>query len=318
MHKQVSRFTHPIFKVLFLLSVVFLSSCALTGKGPSLSYISHQLQDDSLVIQSEIGEVRFSALPGEAIEVHYLQTDVKQLPSFAKDESLQSVKPKIVVRESTISLVNGELTAVIEKSDLSVSFYRDSKHLVTQSNYFLNRKKRGFDFELDDTEKIMGGGERVLGMDRRGHRMPLYNRAHYGYTLESDQMYFGLPVVLSNKHYAVLFDNSASGFLDIGKKKKNRLSFEAVGGRTSYIVFAGETYPDLINHYVDVTGKQPLPPRWAFGNFASRFGYRSEQEVRDTIDRFLEDDFPLDAVILDLYWYGPDIQGHVGNLDWDR
>lgn len=57
------------------------------------------------------------------------------------------------------SLVSGELTAVIEKSDLSVSFYRDSKHLVTQSDYFLNRKKRGFDFELDDTEKIMGGGE---------------------------------------------------------------------------------------------------------------------------------------------------------------
>jgi oligosaccharide 4-alpha-D-glucosyltransferase len=23
-------------------------------------------------------------------------------------------------------------------------------------------------------------------------------------------------------------------------------------------------------------------------------------------------------LILDLYWYGPDIQGHVGNLDWDR
>ncbi|RLA48825.1 MAG: hypothetical protein DRQ98_14365, partial [Gammaproteobacteria bacterium] len=81
MHKQASRFTHPIFKILFLLSVVFLSSCALTGKGPSHSYISHQLQDDSLVIQSEIGEVRFTALPGEAIEVHYLQTDIKQLPS---------------------------------------------------------------------------------------------------------------------------------------------------------------------------------------------------------------------------------------------
>ena len=210
----------PTFKTFLLLSFVFLSSCALTGKGPSHSYISHQLQDDSLIIQSEIGEVRFTALPGEAIEVHYVQTDVKQLPSFAKDESLQPVRPEIEVHESTISLVNGELTAVIEKSDLSVSFYRDSKHLVTQSDYFLNRKKRGFDFELDDTEKIMGGGERVLGMDRRGHRMPLYNRAHYGYTLESDQMYFGLPVVLSDKHYALLFDNSASGFLDIGEKKE--------------------------------------------------------------------------------------------------
>ena len=304
------------FRTLLLLSVVFLSSCALLG--PKHNYVSHQLEDDSLVIQSEFGEVRFTALPGEAIEVHYLQTDVKQLPSFAKDESLQVVKPKVEDQQTSISFINGELTAVINKSDLSVGFYRGSEFLVRQDDYFLSRKKRGFDFELDDTEKIMGGGERVLGMNRRGHRMPLYNRAHYGYTLESDQMYFGLPVVLSDKHYALLFDNSASGFLDIGEKKKNTLSFEAVGGRTSYIVFAGETYPELIDHYVEVTGKQPLPPRWAFGNFASRFGYRSEQEVRDTVDKFIDEDFPLDAVILDLYWYGADIQGHVGNLDWDR
>ena len=27
---------------------------------------------------------------------------------------------------------------------------------------------------------------------------------------------------------------------------------------------------------------------------------------------------PLDAVVIDIYWFGPDIQGHMGNLDWDR
>jgi oligosaccharide 4-alpha-D-glucosyltransferase len=316
MQKTATRSPLQVFKTLLLLSFVFLSSCALLDS--KHTYISHQVQDDSLIIQSEFGEVRFTALPGEAIEVHYLQAGVSQLPSFAKEESLRPVKPVIEVQPSWIALINGGLTAVIDKSDLSVGFYRGSELLVRQDDYFLNRKKRGFSFELDETEKIMGGGERVLGMDRRGFRMPLYNRAHYDYSLESNQMYFGLPVVLSNKHYALLFDNSASGFLDIGKTSENTLSFEAVGGRTAYIVFAGETYPELINHYVDVTGKQPLPPRWAFGNFASRFGYRSEQQVRDTVDLFLKEDFPLDAVILDLYWYGPDIQGHVGNLDWDR
>ncbi len=202
MHKQVSRFSLPVFRTFLLLSVVFLSSCALLG--PKHGYVSHQLEDDSLVIQSEFGEVRFTALPGEAIEVHYLQTDVKQLPSFAKEETLQSVKPQVEDQQTSISFISGELTAVIDKSDLSVDFYRGSEFLVRQDDYFLSRKKRGFEFELDATEKIMGGGERVLGMDRRGHRMPLYNRAHYGYTLESDQMYFGLPVVLSDKHYALI------------------------------------------------------------------------------------------------------------------
>jgi len=318
MHKQLPRIARPVFRVLFLLGIVLLTSCVLINPDRANNYISHQLRDDSLVIQSGFGEVKFTALPGDAIEVHYLQSGIVQLPSFARDETLQPVVPEVRVQATTISLTNGALTAIIQKSDLSVSFYRASKLLITQNHYFLSKKKRGFAFVLDDQEKIMGGGERVLGMDRRGYRLPLYNKAHYGYTSESDQMYFSLPAIMSSKHYVVLFDNSARGFLDIGKTKKDRLVFEAVGGRTAYIIFSGTTYPELINNYVDVTGKQPMPPRWAFGNFASRFGYRSEQEVRNTVDRFLQEDFPLDAVILDLYWYGPHIKGHVGNLDWDR
>ncbi|MCP4273612.1 MAG: DUF5110 domain-containing protein, partial [Gammaproteobacteria bacterium] len=96
------------------------------------------------------------------------------------------------------------------------------------------------------------------------------------------------------------------------------LTFEAVAGRTSYIVFAADNYPGLINNYVDVTGKQPLPPRWAFGHFISRFGYRSEWEVRDVVNRTLEAGIPADAVIIDLFWYGQDMKGNVGNFKWDE
>jgi oligosaccharide 4-alpha-D-glucosyltransferase len=116
----------------------------------------------------------------------------------------------------------------------------------------------------------------------------------------------------------IIFDNSASGWLDIGKARDDVLSFEAMGGRTSYIVIAGSTYPALVENYTNVTGKQPLPPRWAFGNFASRFGYHSEKEVRDVVRRFKRAKIPLDTVVIDIYWFGPDIKGHMGKLDWDR
>ena len=164
----------------------------------------------------------------------------------------------------------------------------------------------------------MGGGQRVLGMDRRGFRMPLYNRAHYAYETESRQMYYGLPAIMSSDKYVIVFDNSANGWLDIGETDPDVLSFEAVGGRTSYLVIAGDTYPALIRNYTDVTGRQPLPPRWALGNFASRFGYRSEAETRDVVRRFRRYDIPLDAVVIDIFWFGPDVKGHMGNLDWDR
>ena len=58
-----------------------------------------------------------------------------------------------------------------------------------------------------------------------------------------------------------------------------------------------------------------MPPRWAFGNFASRFGYHSEAEARKTIEKFKAEKIPVDAIILDLYWFGKTIQGTMGNLE---
>jgi len=300
---------------IIILVAQLLSSCANFERDGSRAF---SYQSESLVVQSSDGEFKFTALPGGSIEVLVLRANTKIFPSFAKDEKLKSIKANITESDTSVIFENGDLSAVINKSDLSVDFYRGSQKIVRQKKYKQSEKKTGFHFELDEDEKIMGGGERVLGMDRRGHRMPLYNRAHYGYSTESNQMNYSLPVVMSDKKYAILFDNSASGYLDIAKTEKNTLSFEAVGGRNAYIIFSADSYPKLINNYVDITGKQPLPPRWSFGNFASRFGYKSQQQVMDTVNQFNNEDFPLDSVIIDLYWFGADIKGHVGNLDWDR
>jgi len=297
-----------------LILALLISACT------SINYrenLTHEIQNNSLVVHSVYGDDIFTALPGGSIEVLHRRSGVKVFPSFAKDKIVNSIKPNIFETDSLITFQNGNLSAVIQKSDFSVTFYRGSELLFGQQRRIDNKEKIELKFELDNTEKIMGGGERVLGMDRRGHRMPLYNRAHYGYSTESNQMSFSLPAVMSDKKYAILFDNSASGYLDIAKSEKNILSFEAVGGRNAYIVFSALSYPELINNYVDVTGKQPMPPRWAFGNFASRFGYKNQQEVLNVVNQFKEDGFPLDAVIIDLYWFGSDIKGHVGNLSWD-
>lgn len=283
------------------------------------TYQSHELLDQTLVIASEKGELRISAVDDAAFEVHYVEQDVKQLPSFALAPNLPVVTTAVAETDATLTFMVDGLAAVIEKSPLQLSFLRDGQALVEEHDgYFADDTTRGFRFRLDPSEKILGGGQRVLGMDRRGHRLPLYNKASYGYETHAEQMYYSMPAIMSSDKYMIVFDNSANGWLDIGKTEEDVLAFEAVGGRTSYIIVAGDTYPALVGNYTDVTGKQPMPPRWAFGNFASRFGYHSEKEVRDVVKRFRRAKIPLDTVIIDIYWFGPDIKGHMGNLDWDR
>jgi oligosaccharide 4-alpha-D-glucosyltransferase len=304
-------------KRLCLFVAVLLSApvvCADFGE-----YESHEHFGNTLVIATTDGALGITAVDDAAFEVHYIEDGVKQLPSFAIAPGVTPRETSVEVASDSVTISVGQLEAVVNKSPVRVSFlYRDEPLVEEEHGYYAHETVRGFRFVLEDDEKILGGGQRVLGMDRRGKRMPLYNKAHYGYTTESNQMYYSMPAVMSSDKYMLVFDNSASGWLDIGHTEADVLNFEAVAGRTSYIVVAGETYPNLIENFTDVTGRQPLPPRWAFGNYASRFGYHTEEETRDVVARFRKQEIPLDAIILDIYWFGPDIQGHMGNLDWDR
>lgn len=295
------------------------------------TYLSHQLTNKTLIVTTNQGQVSLSAYSDSAIAVQYLfansTNEAANLPSFAIKEDAIKQKFKVSDNKNKLIMALGKITAIVTKSPFNIAFYQEDKLLLAEESGFFTgttledetqHQIQGFRFNLNANEKLLGTGERVLGMNRRGHRLPLYNKAHYGYSTESAQMNFGIPAVMSTKKYILLFDNSAKGWLDLGKTEKNILQFEALSGRTAYIVVAGISYPTLINNYVNLTGKQPLPPRWALGSFSSRFGYRSEKEVRDTVNKFIDLDIPLDALVLDLYWFGKDIKGHMGNLEWDK
>ena len=211
------------------------------------------------------------------------------------------------------------ISATVTRAPFGISYAYKGKPLVAEKNgYTRQGNSESIDFALTPDEALYGGGARALGMNRRGHRLPLYNKAHYGYGQTSSQMSYGMPLVLSSKMYMVHFDNPTTGFLDLDAKKTNVLSFEPSSGRKAYQVIAGDSWEQLTYEYTSLTGRQPLPPRWAFGNFASRFGYRTEAQARATVDKFIAEKVPLDAIVFDLYWFGPDMRGSMGNFSFSK
>lgn len=218
-----------------------------------------------------------------------------------------------------VEFTTGGISATITRSPFGISYAYKGRPLVAEKNGYTRKDKHeSIDFALAPGEALYGGGARALGMNRRGHRLPLYNKAHYGYGQKSEQMSFGMPLVLSSKMYMVHFDNPTTGFLDLDAKQANVLSYEPSSGRKAYQVIAGDSWEQLAYEYTSLTGRQPLPPRWAFGNFASRFGYHSEAEARATVDKFIAEQVPLDAIVFDLYWFGPDMRGSMGNFTFDK
>ncbi len=220
---------------------------------------------------------------------------------------------------NSIEYATAGLVVTITKSPFQIAYSYKGKALVAEkAGYQKQGATESIEFALDQSEALYGAGARAVGMNRRGNRFTLYNKAHYGYSTRSELLNYTMPLAMSSKLYALHFDNGQIGTLDFDSKKNNSLAYETIGGRKTYQVIAGDTWQDVVGNYTSLTGKQPMPPRWAFGNFASRFGYHSEREARATIAKFRAEQVPVDAIIFDLYWFGKEVKGTMGNLAFDK
>jgi len=294
-------------------------------------YISHQLNENVLEIKTSDGMYFLQLYNDKIIETTFVPNGEK----FNPNSHAVVLKPDnngFEFKQSTdyLEIKTTELEIQIVKSPFKISYYKKGELLLSEKLGFFKRKHEPLEkvkgnivydsteviqFNINSTEKLYGGGARVLGMNRRGNRLALYNRADYGYETRSELMNFTIPIVISSQKYMVHFDNAPIGYLDLDSKKENVLEYETISGRKTYQVIVGNSWEDLIYNYTELTGRQPLPPRWALGNFSSRFGYHSEAEARRTIQKFQDEKIPVDAIILDLYWFGKELQGTMGNLE---
>ncbi|WP_281616407.1 TIM-barrel domain-containing protein [Flammeovirga sp. SubArs3] len=283
------------------------------------SFKSYQLNGQNLEITTSDGKVVLRPFDRQIIETQFYPNGVDVLP-LSEAVIMAPNKVEVSAKDNGTSIsfqLEDGIKAEIKKKPFHISyFYNQEKILSESKGYFDADTLKGFKFEIQEDEALYGGGERALDLDRRGHRLPLYNRAHYANEEFAIQMNYGMPLIISSKKYALLYDNAPIGFIDVGERKSNELSFETIGGRSCYVVVAGSDFKDLLYQFTTLTGRQPLPPRWMFGNFSSRFGYHTEEEVLSTIAEFRKQEVPVDAIILDLYWFGPDVKGSMGTLDW--
>ncbi len=288
---------------------------------PTRELLSHRVHNGQLHLEVTDGSITLSFYSANAVEVVFTPADQEsQPPSFALSSDLRPVDFQLDEQENELYLQTDGLSIIVSKSPFRLSYrYRGESLIAEEPGFVQGEDRSGFRFRIGDEERFFGGGSRALGrMDRRGERLELYAQSAYNYSDHARVMYYSMPAVISSRKYMLVFDNAARGELDIDSAGDGALAFNAVGGRWSYVLIAGDSWPLLSDAIADTTGRQPLLPRWALGHLTSRFGYQSRAEAEAVVAGHAEDDIPLDAIIFDLYWFGPDMRGYMGNLDWDR
>ena len=326
-------------KLLLLLFITSLSS----AQNANRKFESFKKGNNALQIKTSDGLYIIKAYSDKIVETTFIPKGDPSDSESAKQTFNPNSEAVVLVPKKGIAKISGNqktltfstsgIVVSIQKSPFQISYFNQQKLLFSEKSGYFKQKHIPLEnvkgnikadsteviqFNISPDEMLYGAGARALGMNRRGNKLALYNRADYGYGNHSELMNFTIPMVLSSNMYAVHFDNSAIGYLDLDSKKDNTLAYETISGRKTYQVIIGDSWTDLISNYTDLTGKQPLPARWTLGNFSSRFGYHSQEEVEKTIKKFEDDKIPVDAIILDLYWFGKTIQGTMGNFDWDK
>ncbi|WP_298265992.1 TIM-barrel domain-containing protein [uncultured Lutibacter sp.] len=301
-----------------ILVFLLLQCWCVSAQNSTRVFIKLEKLGSEIKISTTDGFYLIKPYSNKIIETSFIPKGEEFLPnSHAVVLKPSNVTFKVTSNKNLIKISTKGIAVEIVKSPFQISYSYKNKPLISERKGFLNSKEfQTLDFNLTTDEVLYGGGARALGMNRRGYRLQLYNRAHYGYETHSELMNYTMPLVFSSNLYAIHFDNAPIGYLDLDSNKDNSLKYETISGRKTYQVIAGNSWEDLIEQYTILTGKQPLIPRWALGNFSSRFGYHSQNEVTTTIDKFREEKIPVDAVILDLYWFGKDIKGTMGNFEF--
>jgi alpha-glucosidase (family GH31 glycosyl hydrolase) len=283
--------------------------------GPG-AYVDHALTEQGVRVEGETATVHLTLVRPSVVRVDWRRDEERPDTSLAVvAEPRADLDPTVRETPEALYLRGGTVTAVVEKAPLRVRVANEEGATVfaeADANVAWTDTSRTLRTRMEPDTRAYGTGERpVFGVE--GHAFDLVNTQRYGYSEAPMTMKVNVPFVPTTGGYGLFVDNPYEARLDVAEADSTRLTYRAGGGRLRYYVLVAPTIEEQLRQYTGLTGRQPLPPKWALGYMQSKYGYRTEDAARSVVDTLRRRDFPVDALILDLYWFE-----HMGDLRWNR
>ncbi|GAA1756399.1 glycoside hydrolase family 31 protein [Luedemannella helvata] len=166
-------------------------------------------------------------------------------------------------------------------------------------------------------ENYLGFGERTGLLDKRGQRLACWCTDRYEYQGAGvDPLYQAIPFYLAvdaaGRSHGVYLHNTYRSVFDLTAQREQRLVMAVDGGELDWYVMAGPTPAEVVTRFTHLTGRMPLPPRWALGYQQARWGYDSAERIRAVAADLRRHDIPADVLYLDI-----DHQDGLRTFTWD-
>ena len=263
---------------------------------------------------------------GMDIEIQFVSPEIVRVVkapegrSFTKKslsvvKSPESMSVTTEKKGETVSLKSNAVRVDFNVGTGWISFFdKQGKALFTEKDYgaqftpFNDAGNPTFSvrqaFLLDKDEAIYGlGQQQVDDLNQRNHKHFMRQRA----------LYASVPIIQSTKGYGMFWDNySPTTYTD----NPQEMSFDSeVGECMDYYFMYGGNADGVIAQIRDLTGQAPMYPLWTFGFWQSRERYKSQQETMEVVDKYRELGIPLDGIIQDWQYWGPNSNWNSMNFD---
>ena len=158
-------------------------------------------------------------------------------------------------------------------------------------------------FKSPSDEHYFGLGDKPGPLDRRNHAFTDWNTDAFGWQESTDPIYKSIPFFITFRQgvsAGIFLDNTWRASFDFNKEYRDAFSFGSEGGPLDYYILYGPEPKAVIEAWVWLVGKTPLPPLWSFGYQQSRYSYFPEAEVRRIASRLRSEHIPADVIWLDI------------------
>ncbi len=157
-------------------------------------------------------------------------------------------------------------------------------------------------YNLAPADMVYGLGQNLGGINKRGRTYTSYCTDDPHHTEDKTALYgaHNLIVIVGNTAELIYIDFPGAVTFDVGFTHPSQLTITVHGDSTDLYTMSAKSASQCFQAFRQMIGKPYMPPKWAFGYFQSRWGYKCQQDLLDVQKQFGDNQIPLEGIYVDI------------------
>ncbi|MBW4561902.1 MAG: glycoside hydrolase family 31 protein [Mojavia pulchra JT2-VF2] len=208
--------------------------------------------------------------------------------------------------DTTVEIVTEQIRVCIQKQECRIACFDKANRPFAQDVDMGMGWRMGATAawkQIAADEHFYGFGERTGFLDKLSQVKTNWTVDALDYDALTDEMYQAIPFFMALRPevgYGIFFNTTFWSQFDIGAEKPGVWKMETRSGELDYYIIYGPEPAQILHTYTQLSGRMPLPPKWALGYHQCRWSYESEDVVRELAREFRQRRIPCDVIHLDI------------------